>query len=50
MEVAKDVSRMAMDVGIDKINPDDVEQLLESHNEPLSKDELEELVVELQQQ
>jgi hypothetical protein len=48
-EVAKDISRMAKDVGIDNVDPDDVYQLLESHGEPLSRKELEELVVELQQ-
>jgi hypothetical protein len=48
-EVAKDVSHMAKDVGIDNVDPDDVDQLLESHGEPLLREELEELVVELQQ-
>jgi hypothetical protein len=33
-EVAKDVSRMAKDDGIDNVDPDDVYQL-ESHGEPL---------------
>lgn len=48
-DVAEDVSRMAKDVGIDNVDPDDVEQLLESHGEPLSREELEELAVQLQQ-
>ena len=48
-KVTKDVSHMATDVGIDNIDSDDVKQLLESNSELLSKEELEELVVELQQ-
>ena len=40
---------MAKDVGIDNVDPDDVDQLLESHDETLSREELEELVAELQQ-
>jgi hypothetical protein len=47
--VKDDVSRLAQEVGLDEVTDEDVTQLLESHGQPLSNEDLEELAAQLGQ-
>ncbi|KAK9686854.1 hypothetical protein QE152_g36888 [Popillia japonica] len=49
-KVIENISRLAQTVGFDDVTVEDGTQVLESHNEPLSNKDLEELVEELDHQ
>lgn len=42
-DITRDIVNLASDAGMDEVNADDVEELLNSHGEKLTKEELEEL-------